>query len=85
MLIFIYKSQLEKQLKKKIVMIALTIHNKDTCAKSGLNCIFIFYAEHLLSARYHPVANESGVRFTIQNFGFKTGGTLAAPEGDIIF
>jgi len=33
----------------------------------------------------HPVAKESSVRFTIHNFGFKTGGTLAAPEGDIIF
>jgi len=33
----------------------------------------------------HPVAKESTVRFTIHNFGFKTGGILAAPEGDIIF
>ena len=33
----------------------------------------------------HPVANESAIHFTIHNFGFKTGGSLAAPEGDIVF
>jgi len=33
----------------------------------------------------HPVAKESSIRFTIHNFGFKTGGTFAAPEGDIVF
>ena len=33
----------------------------------------------------HPVASESSVHFTIHNFGFKTGGNLAAPEGDIVF
>jgi polyisoprenoid-binding protein YceI len=33
----------------------------------------------------HPVANESSIHFTIHNFGFKTGGYLAPPEGDIIF
>ena len=33
----------------------------------------------------HPVAKESSIHFTIHNFGFKTGGFLAAPEGDIQF
>jgi len=33
----------------------------------------------------HPVAKESTIRFTIHNFGFRTGGSLAAPEGDILF
>lgn len=33
----------------------------------------------------HPVANESSIHFTIHNFGFKTGGYLASPEGTIIF
>jgi polyisoprenoid-binding protein YceI len=33
----------------------------------------------------HPVANESAIHFTIHNFGFRTGGKLAAPEGDIVF
>jgi polyisoprenoid-binding protein YceI len=37
------------------------------------------------SGQIHPVAKESTVNFSIRNFGFKTGGTLAAPEGDIIF
>jgi polyisoprenoid-binding protein YceI len=36
-------------------------------------------------AQIHPVAKESGISFTIHNFGFKTGGTLGAPEGDIVF
>ena len=33
----------------------------------------------------HPVAKESSIHFTIHNFGFRTGGTLAAPEGNIEF
>jgi len=33
----------------------------------------------------HPVANESAIHFTIHNFGFRTGGSLASPEGDIVF
>ena len=33
----------------------------------------------------HPVAKESSIHFTIHNFGFKTGGSLNAPEGDIVF
>ncbi len=37
------------------------------------------------SGQVHPVTNESSVHFTIRNFGFKTAGYLAAPEGDIIF
>jgi polyisoprenoid-binding protein YceI len=36
-------------------------------------------------AQYHPVAGESSVRFSLKNFGFRTGGSLDAPEGDIIF
>ncbi len=36
-------------------------------------------------AQYHPVASESSVRFSLKNFGFKTGGSLDGPEGDIIF
>jgi polyisoprenoid-binding protein YceI len=35
--------------------------------------------------QYHPVAKESGIRFTIHNFGFKVNGSLGAPEGDISF
>jgi polyisoprenoid-binding protein YceI len=38
-----------------------------------------------ISAQIHPVAKESGIQFSLRNFGFKTGGTLAAPEGDILF
>lgn len=35
--------------------------------------------------QYHPLASESSVHFTIHNFGFKVSGSLAAPEGDILF
>jgi polyisoprenoid-binding protein YceI len=33
----------------------------------------------------HPVADGSSIKFTIHNFGFKTGGKLDAPQGDIVF
>jgi polyisoprenoid-binding protein YceI len=36
-------------------------------------------------AQFHPVAGESSVRFGLKNFGFNTGGTLDAPEGEIVF
>lgn len=36
-------------------------------------------------AQYHPVAGESSVQFSLKNFGFRTGGSLDAPEGDIVF
>ncbi|MEJ0082693.1 MAG: YceI family protein [Puia sp.] len=36
-------------------------------------------------AQYHTVAGESVVSFSLKNFGFKTGGTLDAPDGDIVF
>ncbi len=36
-------------------------------------------------AQLHPVAKESDIRFTLKNFGFKTGGTLGPPEGEIVF
>src|SRR5258708_29897698 len=35
--------------------------------------------------QFHPVAGESSVRFSLKNFGFRTGGTLDAPAGDIVF
>jgi len=37
------------------------------------------------SGQMHPVTKESGINFSLRNFGFKTGGSLAAPEGDILF
>lgn len=38
-----------------------------------------------VSGQLHPVAKESSIRFSTHNFGFRTGGSLAAPEGDIHF
>jgi polyisoprenoid-binding protein YceI len=46
---------------------------------------WFFFMGQSAFAQLHPVAKESGIQFSIKNFGFKTGGTLGAPEGDIIF
>jgi polyisoprenoid-binding protein YceI len=53
-------------------------------SKRGLFvCLFsVFQAAF---AQLHPVARESSVQFSLKNFGFKTGGSLDAPEGDIVF
>jgi polyisoprenoid-binding protein YceI len=47
--------------------------------------VFLFLSYQCGFAQYHPVAGESTVRFSLKNFGFKTGGTLDAPEGEIVF
>jgi polyisoprenoid-binding protein YceI len=52
--------------------------------KKGL-FVFLFLSFQYGFAQYHPVAGESSVRFSLKNFGFKTGGSLDAPEGDIVF
>jgi len=52
--------------------------------KRGL-FIFLCLGFQWSFAQYHPVAGESSVRFSLKNFGFKTGGSLDAPEGDIVF
>ena len=52
--------------------------------KGGL-FVFLLLSFQCGFAQYHPVASESSVRFSLKNFGFKTGGSLNAPEGDIIF
>ena len=36
-------------------------------------------------AQLHGVPGESSIRFSVKNFGFKTGGSLDAPEADIVF
>ena len=50
----------------------------------GLFVFLIFLCQYGF-AQYHPVAGESSVRFSLKNFGFRTGGSLDAPEGDIVF
>ncbi|HEY2349043.1 MAG TPA: YceI family protein [Puia sp.] len=52
--------------------------------KKGL-FIVLFFSFQSAFAQYHPVATESNVRFSLKNFGFKTGGSLDAPEADIVF
>lgn len=56
----------------------------------NLNTKLVFFLCFLLTgqrtiAQLHPVAKESSIQFHLRNFGFKTGGSLAAPEGDILF
>jgi polyisoprenoid-binding protein YceI len=51
--------------------------------KGLLVCLFLSFG--FCFAQYHPVASESSVQFSLKNFGFKTGGSLGAPEGDIVF
>jgi len=36
-------------------------------------------------SQMHPVPAESAINFSLHNFGFKTGGRLDPPEGDIVF
>jgi polyisoprenoid-binding protein YceI len=52
--------------------------------KKGL-FVVLFLSLQSAFAQYHPVAAESNVRFSLKNFGFKTGGSLDAPEADIVF
>ncbi len=47
-----------------------------------INCLMI---THIAFSQIHPVASESGVNFTIHNFGFKVTGKLDPPQGDIRF
>jgi polyisoprenoid-binding protein YceI len=47
--------------------------------------IVLFFLFQYGFAQYHPVPAESGIRFSLKNFGFKTGGSLEAPEGEIVF
>jgi polyisoprenoid-binding protein YceI len=61
-----------------------TVLKKYLRAKSVLPVYFLLMA-HTAFGQLHPVAKESNIHFSLRNFGFKTGGTLAAPEGDIIF
>jgi polyisoprenoid-binding protein YceI len=60
------------------------MHLKYYMLKKGL-FVFLFLSFQYSFAQYHPVAVESSVRFSLKNFGFKTGGSLDAPEGEIVF
>ena len=46
---------------------------------------FLCLSVHYGFAQYHPVPEESTVHFSLKNFGFKTSGSLGAPDGDISF
>ncbi len=50
--------------------------------------VLIFCSSVFMQVAYsqiHPVAAESSVQFSLKNFGFRTGGKLDAPEGDVVF
>src|SRR3954452_1566924 len=52
--------------------------------KKGLFFV-LFFSFQSVFAQLHAVPAESDIRFSLKNFGFKTGGSLSAPEGDIVF
>ena len=52
--------------------------------KTGLPVFFLLMMNTTF-AQLHPVAKESVVKFSIKNFGFRSGGTIGPPEGDIVF
>ncbi len=61
-----------------------TVLKKYLGAKSALPAYLLLMAQTVFG-QLHPVAKESSIKFSLRNFGFRTGGTLAAPEGDILF
>jgi polyisoprenoid-binding protein YceI len=62
----------------------MTISMKYGMKKTGL-LVYLLLVMHFAFGQIHPVAKESSVQFKLHNFGFSTGGILAAPEGDIVF
>jgi polyisoprenoid-binding protein YceI len=50
-----------------------------------ISCISLSSWMQAAVAQIHPVAKGSSIVFSIHNFGFKTGGTLASPQGNILF
>lgn len=58
---------------------------KKFIVRGGGVLLCFFLSIQMTAAQMHPVATGSSVVFTIHNFGFKTGGTLAAPQGEISF
>jgi polyisoprenoid-binding protein YceI len=47
--------------------------------------VFLLFIIHSSMGQLHPMTEESNVHFNIHNFGFKVSGSLASPEGDIVF
>jgi polyisoprenoid-binding protein YceI len=62
----------------------ITRWKKYPLTKTGLFVYFLILVQSAFG-QYHPVAKESGIVFTIHNFGFKVSGKLDPPEGDIWF
>jgi polyisoprenoid-binding protein YceI len=63
---------------------SIRLLRKNYISMAGLPGYFLMICQFAFG-QFHPVAGESSVHFTIHNFGFKTGGSLAVPEGDIYF
>ena len=55
------------------------VHRKKEKRLFALTLYFLLIIPAVFG-QLHTVANESTIHFTIHNFGFKTGGSLAAPE-----
>ncbi len=62
----------------------MILHRKHISHFSWL--LFYFFSWiPMAAAQMHPQVPGSSIVFSIHNFGFKTGGTLAPPQGDIQF
>jgi polyisoprenoid-binding protein YceI len=61
------------------------LNNRNDVLKTMGVFLCLFFSFQVVLAQMHPVAKESSIVFSIHNFGFKTGGKLEAPKGDIVF
>jgi len=62
----------------------MNVLERTGCLKVTL-VIFLFFIVSSSMGQLHPVKEESNVHFIIHNFGFKVSGSLASPEGEIVF
>jgi polyisoprenoid-binding protein YceI len=67
-----------------MMVTGLKFFERSGCMKAML-VVYLFLIIGPSFGQLHPVTEESNVHFTIHNFGFKVSGSLASPEGDIVF
>jgi polyisoprenoid-binding protein YceI len=71
-------------IKKEMMITGMNVFFRIGYLKAIL-VIFFFFIAISSMGQLHPVTEESNVHFTIHNFGFKVPGSLASPEGEIVF
>jgi polyisoprenoid-binding protein YceI len=70
--------------KKEMMITGMKVFKRFGYLKAIL-VIFLFFIVSPSFGQLHPVTEESNVHFAIHNFGFKVSGSLASPQGDIVF